>query len=80
MSSDAAHQPSIVSGNLPAVTSFRTANAFAEVPSPESAKNTIAKIWYSDIPAIQLLGARSVETDFGTLVIVRFGLMRQQHH
>jgi len=76
---DTINQFTIVAGNMPTNKNIRT-KLFTEVPSPESAKITISKIWYSANPSIQLLTSRSVETELGTLVIARFGLTAQQKH
>jgi hypothetical protein len=78
MNADTMNQPTIVAGNLPAEKVIRTSNSFVEVPSPESAKSTVSRLWYSANTSIQLLTFRSVETELGTLVIAQFGLSRQQ--
>ena len=80
MNPDTVDQLTIVAGNMPTEEIIRTANSFAEVPPPESAKRTIPRIWYSAGPSIQLLTSRSVETELGTLMIAHFGLSRQQNH
>ena len=80
MNSDTNDQLAIVAGNMPTDEIICTANSFATVPLPESAKSTISRIWYSAKTSIQLLASRSVETELGTLVIAQFGLSRQQKH
>ena len=80
MNADTVNQPMIVAGNLPAEEIVRTANSFADVPLPVSSKSSKQKIWYSANTTIQLLGARSIETELGTLLVAEFGLSRQQKH
>lgn len=80
MNPDTVNQFTIVAGNMPTSEIIRTTNSFAEVPPPESDKNTTSKIWYSANIGLQLLTSRSVETELGTLVIAQFGLMRQYKH
>lgn len=80
MNSETGDQLSIVAGNMPTDKNICTANSFAAVPVPESAKNTVSRIWYSASESIQLLSSRSVETELGTLVIAQFGLSRIQKH
>jgi hypothetical protein len=67
--------PSIIlAGNLPASEKVRRASFFTEVPSPQLAKSSIPKIWYSTNPFFQLLNSRTIETELGTIVIAQFGL------
>jgi hypothetical protein len=80
MNADTINQPTIVTGNLPAEESARAVSSFVEVPLPEFSKGSTSRIWYSANTTIQLLGARSVETELGTLLIAQFGLSRQQKH
>jgi hypothetical protein len=80
MNSDTNDQLAIVAGNMPTDEIICTANSFAAVPSLESAKSTISRIWYSANTSIQLLASRSVATELGTLVIAQFGLTRLQKH
>jgi hypothetical protein len=80
MNSDTNDQLAIVAGNMPTDEIICTANSFATVPSAESAKSTISRIWYSANTSIQLLASRSVATELGTLVIAQFGLTRPQKH
>jgi hypothetical protein len=74
MNPDTANQLTIVAGNMPTEEIIRTANSFAEVPPPESAKSTISRIWFSAGTSLQLLTSRSVETELGTLMIAQFDL------
>jgi endonuclease/exonuclease/phosphatase family metal-dependent hydrolase len=80
MNPDTANQFTIVAGNLPSEDIIHTTNLFTEVSSPEFAKSTISRIWYSTNTSLQLFASRSVETELGTLVIAQFGLLRQQNH
>jgi len=80
MNPDTTNQHTIVSGNLPAEEIIRKKNSFSEIPSFESTKSTISKIWYTTGGSLQLLTSRSVETELGTLVIAQFVLSNQQKH
>jgi hypothetical protein len=80
MNPDTKSQLAIVAGNLPPDEIICKGNSFAAVPSPESAKPTVPRIWYSANKSIQLLASRSIETGLGTLVIAQFGISRMQKY
>jgi hypothetical protein len=68
--------PMIVAGNLPAGESVRKAAGFDDVQAQFAAlKNASTRVWFSG-PAFRPLSAKTVETDFGTMTIVQFGIFR----
>jgi endonuclease/exonuclease/phosphatase family metal-dependent hydrolase len=68
--------PMIVAGNLPAGESVRKAAGFEDVQAQfATLKNASTRVWYSG-PAFHPLSAKTVETEFGTMTIVQFGIFR----
>lgn len=72
-------QPMIVTGNLPVAEKIRANGPYEDVA--DSVKNTDdpdlkTRIWYSNEGSLKLMGARTVDTEFGPMLIAQFGLFR----
>jgi hypothetical protein len=73
------NQPMIVTGNLPISESIREKGAYedaAESAKRANEKNLHTRIWFTKDGSLKLLGTRTVETEFGPMVIAQFGLFR----
>ncbi len=71
--------PLVIAGNLPASSTIRESGHFLDVtPLDESAtkKKPATMIWYLDDGSLKALGARTVETEFGPMLVAQFGLFR----
>jgi endonuclease/exonuclease/phosphatase family metal-dependent hydrolase len=66
----------IISGNLPSSESIRRANSFLDVSPSKHRNKSEPIVWYSAGGRIKLIGSKSVETEFGRLIIVEIGLLR----
>lgn len=71
--------PLIVAGNLPSSESVRALGPYEDVV--ESVGTTKGgdlptRIWFTNGASLKLLNARTVETDFGTMLVAQFGLFR----
>ena len=70
-------RPFIVAGNLPRSPELRKADNFAEVrgaPGKSEVAPQSSILWYIESEAVKLIGARSVETPLGSMVVAQFGL------
>jgi endonuclease/exonuclease/phosphatase family metal-dependent hydrolase len=75
-----ANEPLIVTGNLPLSERVRSIGRYEDVSDAAGAsktKNLATHIWYASDGVLKLIGARTLETDFGTMLIAQFGLFRQ---
>jgi endonuclease/exonuclease/phosphatase family metal-dependent hydrolase len=73
------NQPMIVTGNLPLSESVREKGSYEDVAgSGKNAKekDTHTRIWFTKDESLKLLGTRTVETEFGPMVVAQFGLFR----
>ncbi len=72
-------QPMIVTGNLPSSVDIKEKSSYVEVAESakkENEKDPHTRIWFSKEGSLKLLGTRTVETEFGPMVIAQFGLFR----
>jgi endonuclease/exonuclease/phosphatase family metal-dependent hydrolase len=72
-------QPMIVTGNLPGSEDIRQKSSYAEVVESEqkaNVKDPRTRIWFSKDGSLKLLGTRTVDTEFGPMVVAQFGLFR----
>ncbi len=67
--------PFVVTGNLPSVKKGSEAERFADIQSslPDGARPT-SRLWYVPGDLFQVVTARAVKTDLGTIVVAEFGL------
>lgn len=73
-------EPLIVTGNLPLSERVRSIGRYEDVSDAadeSKTKNLTTHIWYASDGMLKLIGTRTLETDFGTMLIARFGLFRQ---
>jgi len=73
-------EPLIVTGNLPLSERVRSIGRYEDVSDATGAsktKNLTTHIWYTSDGMLKLIGARTLETDFGTMLVAQFGLFRQ---
>jgi endonuclease/exonuclease/phosphatase family metal-dependent hydrolase len=73
------NRPMVVTGNLPSSVTVRESGRFLDVVSSDNAiggKNPATKIWYTDDGSLKVLGVRTVETEFGTMLVAQFGLFQ----
>ena len=72
-------QPLILTGNLPSSPIMRQSGRYRDVLDSIGTKNDkilSTKIWYTKDESLSLLGTRALDTDFGTMLVARFGLFR----
>jgi endonuclease/exonuclease/phosphatase family metal-dependent hydrolase len=72
-------QPMIVTGNLPESDGVKEKKSYDEVSGSTKKANERdphTRIWYSKDGSLNLLGTRTVETEFGPMVVAQFGLFR----
>ncbi len=73
------NQPMILTGNLPLAETIRGSGRYqdvAELNGMLGNKRLSTKIWFTDDGSLKLIGAREVESDFGTMLVAQFGLFR----
>jgi endonuclease/exonuclease/phosphatase family metal-dependent hydrolase len=73
------NQPMVVTGNLPSSATIRELGRFQDVMDSDGrmgGKKLATKIWYTDDGSLKVLGVRTVETDFGTMLVAQFGLFQ----
>ena len=73
------NQPMIVTGNLPHSDGIREKGPYEDVAdSAKSAndKDPHTRIWFTNDGSLKLLGSRTVETEFGPMLVAQFGLFR----
>lgn len=70
-------QAVILTGNLPTSERALGGSGF-EDSHARSAANPENRIWYVSNEALKLISTRSVETEFGPMIVAKFGLFRQQ--
>jgi hypothetical protein len=73
------NQPMILTGNLPVSEKIQVKDSYRDVePSVEKGKESDLKtrIWYSNDGSLELIGARTIETEFGPMLVAKFGLFR----
>lgn len=73
-------EPLIVTGNLPPSERVRLVGRYEDVSDAAGASKTkdlTTRIWYTSDRMLKLMSARTVETDFGTMLVAQFGLFRQ---
>ncbi len=71
--------PMILTGNLPPDEALRTSGHYLGVGESNGSgkeKKIPTTIWFTDDGSLKLLGARTVESDFGPMVVAQFGLFR----
>ncbi|MBI4427899.1 MAG: endonuclease/exonuclease/phosphatase family protein [Ignavibacteriales bacterium] len=77
LTTSAKNEAVILAGNLP-VSEKAVVRSGYEDAQRQSGKNTNTRIWYLQNDAVKLISTRSVETDFGSMLVAQFGLFRQQ--
>jgi len=73
------NQPMIVTGNLPLSTSVRDKGSYEDVAEPSKKgkePDAHTRIWFTNDGSLKLLGTRTVETEFGPMLVAQFGLFR----
>ncbi len=71
--------PLVVAGNLPASSAIRESGHFQEAADANASagnKKLTTKIWYVDDGSLAVMGTRTVQTDFGPMLVAQFGLFR----
>ncbi len=73
------NQPMIVTGNLPTSEKIKTKGAYEDVrdsANKVNEKNLKTRIWYSNDGSLKLMDTRTVETEFGPMLVAKFGLFQ----
>ena len=73
------NQPMILTGNLPASNTIRMKDSYDDADPAggrKSESDPATRIWYSNDGSLKLMGSRTVETEFGPMVVAKFGLFR----
>ncbi|HTP13597.1 MAG TPA: endonuclease/exonuclease/phosphatase family protein [Bacteroidota bacterium] len=71
--------PLVIAGNLPASPAIRESGHLQEAGDPNGSagnKHLTTRIWYVDDGSLAVMGTRTVETDFGPMLVAQFGLFR----
>ncbi len=75
---DAGRSPAVIlAGNLPNSEKALGGSSFEDVQKG-GGKNAATRIWYMPNEALKVVSVRSVETDFGPMLIAQFGVFRQR--
>jgi len=71
------NQPMILTGNLPASERLRSKDSYEDVEGAAHAredKDLRTRIWFSNSSSLKLIGTRTVESEFGPILVAKFGL------
>lgn len=73
------NQPMIVTGNLPMSEKIKTKKPYEDVEKSATKENDNdlkTRIWFSNDGSLKLLNTRTVETEFGLMLVATFGLFQ----
>ena len=73
------NQPMIVTGNLPASEKIRAKDSYDDVEvllKNAEDKSLRTRIWYSNDGSLKLMDTRTVDSEFGPMLVAQFGLFR----
>ena len=73
------NQPMIVTGNLPASEKIKAKKPYEDVGESTDEvndKDLKTRIWFSNEGSLKLISTRTVETEFGTMLVAKFGLFQ----
>lgn len=70
------NQPVVLTGNLPVSEKILSSGSYEDAVTRERDKDLKSRIWYSNDKSLKLLGTRVVETEFGSMLVAKFGLFQ----